>query len=954
MNFFRNFLVVLLFLIFSQNTIALASGERPLRIWVMNNDAVRTTFDVSKEDVEKAVEQWKKEGIIIENTINDLLLPTETRQSLALRIFGNEKFIKQLSDYRKTSGDSSFIAIEYIRWDDAYNRIMSAVGSDDIDIVPDIAQVGHSWAVDLANRGKLSDLTGKIDRNIFYPEHLAQSNAFQNKGFYAVPWFSEMRLLYYNRRFVKSPDEITDWKSFQTTCDQYTKKTGKPFIGFATAVSWNLLHNLAPWLWAGGGDLIKTKTIGPISKQTVVLDSPESLLGLHYLNHLSQSGCAVFPDTTLEITDRMFINGDLAAIITGPWIIKLLGDDWQDNFGVTALPAGPNGNQPFVGGSHLVVPSASQFRGNFERASRLVNYLTSTKPQLAFANISGFYPVNKEAFPLFFESTVFSEIEQPFKKAVVEGLSYPAFAGWGAVVENEFIRSHLWNIWRDIAQGVPDDVLTATTKNAAYNLRVKLFLLRIRNAGPFLASLIGAFILIGGLTLIWQRISYRKAKNLFEKKSIELSKISTERAILEGRILLHERTQKEQTRERDELKTAIEDLTQRAEQLRSELIKYGPRKAGDEKFLENFSVNWNGSVFINESQLRFENHRQASKFIEHLVRNACFGTSSVSCLWGYPLFGWTGDSIQTHPQRLFETMAAKINTAFKVSGAPPFIAKDRNNSCAWKLAWDHHYTISHCDIRKSMIEIEAAEKSLRNNLIDAAIEHLLIAWDHDQKNLDAFALAHDSRLASHLSKAAQGRMTIAFRKSREALGSDIKSLHAGIQALNALIVNNTVPKGLDKNFLEEEISRMKLSEEHLSRRFRGIFEEDELLQENTVQQDVLNKIFAVHQEIAQFKSQKITNDRLWTRVADSQNFLRLITLPHISSLINNFYNDDLRSKEDPRLVQLALISLLSQENLPKTLTGANDKDQTLTTVRKLLSKEINFLSSGLESHTPLM
>jgi len=193
---------------------AATSLARPLRIWVMNNEAGVGSPDISEGEIRAALERWRSEGIIIENTVSNLLIPAETKYPLASHVVGDNNFIRQLADYRKASGDTEPIAIEFIRWDDAYNRIMSALTSDDVEATPDVAQIGLSWANDLAEMGRLADLRGMVADDVFHPDPQNKRLGHGGRELYAVPWFAEMRLLYYDRGAVPSADAIANWESF--------------------------------------------------------------------------------------------------------------------------------------------------------------------------------------------------------------------------------------------------------------------------------------------------------------------------------------------------------------------------------------------------------------------------------------------------------------------------------------------------------------------------------------------------------------------------------------------------------------------------------------------------------------------------------------------------------------------------------------------------------------------
>jgi hypothetical protein len=294
-------------------------------------------------------------------------------------------------------------------------------------------------------------------------------------------------------------------------------------------------------------------------------------------------------------------------------------------------------------------------------------------------------------------------------------------------------------------------------------------------------------------------------------------------------------------------------------------------------------------------------------------------------------------------------MTAKINTSFKSHHAPPFMVRDRNTPSSWKLAWDQDFTLSHSDIHRSLFETETTTDLIREGKTEEAVELALSALEHDPKNLKLIALINEPRILSYGSPAVQFKLKTTLKKCHDLIAADLQSLREGLGTLNALPKNNALLKKIDEDFLGEEICRMTLAEESLSKTFHECFAGTGLSQNTEKQQDILQKICDVYRDITQLKEKKPADDTLWAHIAGSFNFMKLISTPHINSLLNNFYNHDTRSKEDPRLVQLALISLLARENLTNTFVKTSDTEKTVSIFRKLLSKELNFLSNRLEN-----
>ncbi|MFH1829405.1 MAG: extracellular solute-binding protein [Pseudomonadota bacterium] len=916
---------------------AAIAHAQPLRIWVMQNEPVFIKGPITNAQIQEAVKAWREDkGIIIENSVTNLSLPAETENPLAGYIVGHNQILEELAIFRRAQGSHEPIAIEFIRWEDAFNRISNALTSNDILSVPDIVQIGSTWVASFADMGTLVDLTDQFIEEDFFPPSIQSAKVFGTERLFAVPWFVDARLLYYHKDMISSASQVANWEALSSTCQTFAKSKDRRLLGIPITITWNLLHDLAPWLCANGGGILEPTQFGGIHAHRVILDSPSSFHAIKYLKNLAEFGCLDFPRTTQEMTDQKFINGEYAAIITGPWIIKRLGDDWQKSYGVALPPAGPEGSFPFVGGSHLAISKASIAHGNFERAVALIRHFTSPDAQKAYVESTGFLPANRAALQNFFDK----EGTDIFKKALENGRSYPSIPEWGSVVENELIRTHIWHIWRDISQVVSDETLRETAHNAASALKTKLIYSLAKRYAPTGALALGIAGLLGSGSIIWWRRRFKKTRKQFEQKSLELKRIQAERALLEGKALILERRREEQTEKLSLLSKELAKLKEKADRLSAEDVKQvGP-----------FSVNSAGSLYIDAHEVHFENNRQAKRLIEYLARQACVGVTEVHCLWGYPLFGWELNKIQSHPKRLFETMASKINGRLKALGYPAIIIKAGKKSCSWKLCWDVDTINKNSDIHQSMSLDEAASQSIDEGYTESACIQVITALELDPKNIDALIKVRHmlSKEGSKLS-AHKGRMESLLKISEHILAQHIDLLKTGIVEIEQMIKENNLPEGIDAEVAVNELNVMKIYEEYMSKRFHSIYSNEAHSEKPLLLQEIQNRICSIQNEIISMKSNGVSADGVWAQVVGSRSFERLLAIPRIKTMVNNFYNHSIQSREDPRLVQLALISMLSSSQSLKHIGAAKDEGDLLGMINRELKKELLSLENQIES-----
>lgn len=260
-------------------------------------------------------------------------------------------------------------------WSLAWNRFIDVIKGRYLGPAPDVLQIGTTHVATLAYLGALDKIP---DANVLPHDDSmsayiwdpgAESNAGQD--LYCVPWFIDVRVLYYRRDIFDqlniSPDLLHDWKGFFQVCSliqQFIRKSGPiPKIIAPLAIPGQkpgvLMHDLAPWIWGAGGDFCSDDLIRS------TFDAPASIRGAEYYFDLIHQGFMPIPDSALPRGN--FFTGHYAMQFSGSWPAKYYlnpkGEQYQkevaEGFGVALFPAGPQGRFTFLGGSNLAVSSLS-------------------------------------------------------------------------------------------------------------------------------------------------------------------------------------------------------------------------------------------------------------------------------------------------------------------------------------------------------------------------------------------------------------------------------------------------------------------------------------------------------------------------------------------------------------------------------------------------------------------
>lgn len=349
---------------------------------------------------------------------------------------------KVLEPFAKAHPDIQVVVVP-IDWGAAWTKITTTAISGD---APDIVQLGTTWVGAISSMGALVDLADRLaDLGApasFLDASWKTSGIEGSKQVTALPWFVDARAMYYRtdvfKRLGLTEKDVADWDSFVKTLKKIQAAKlvidGKPMaaLGMPGKNDWNVIHNLAPWLWGAGGDFLKD---GNISSD---LGSPETVAGLYFYIDLVRQGFV--PVEALELNSAQvgsnFDNGDYAITFDGPYKVRLLttpaqqggsaGSPAARHFMVAAYPQGPKGQVTFLGGSNLAVFKAAKHK---DAAWQVIKYLMSKEAQVAYAKATGFLPATKEAFndPFFADNPYWAV----YREAVKYGKAYPCIAAWG-------------------------------------------------------------------------------------------------------------------------------------------------------------------------------------------------------------------------------------------------------------------------------------------------------------------------------------------------------------------------------------------------------------------------------------------------------------------------------------------------------------------------------------------
>ena len=266
------------------------------------------------------------------------------------------------------------VEVTDLTWADGHEKITVAFSAGQ---PPDVLELGSDWIYEYASNKLLFDLTQNAES--LKKDLLFWQPATLEGKTYAVPWILGTRLMFYNFDLLNKAgfyDVPVKWEDL----DKLNKKLAKfrpEIYGFGANASerHRLYKKFLPFLWSAGGEILSE------DGKTCLLNSPEGVQALKFYAELCERSLLA----TQGNLDEAFLQGKLASVISGDWLLKKLKNT-PPKFGyTTALMPSPDGQiynrTSFAGGEFLAIPAKSKKK---ELALRFVQFLVRPDNQAYF------------------------------------------------------------------------------------------------------------------------------------------------------------------------------------------------------------------------------------------------------------------------------------------------------------------------------------------------------------------------------------------------------------------------------------------------------------------------------------------------------------------------------------------------------------------------------------------
>ena len=353
------------------------------------------------------------------------------------------------------------VRVTVLDWESGWNKITAAAASRR---GPDVLELGSTWMPAIAAMGGLEPLSAAQLAEVgngapYYAQLWKTTQVFGRPGVYGLPWYADVRAAFYRtdvfrQAGVDPAQAFATWDSFRAALRKIngTSVAGRRVaaLAYAGKNDWNVVHNLAPWIWNAGGDVLSADA------RHSALDSPQALHAIDFYSSLAVEG--LVPSNALEkdsdILEGAWVGGDYGVIFSGPWLMRRIfeappGSVVRTNFDVAPYPAGPHGHATFFGGSNLAI-----FKGSRHKAEawELVKYLGGEAAQVQLSLVSSMMPARIAAA----NDPAWTGRHPAYAKLTAiaaDGRAYPPIPAWGPL-ETVYTK-HLGQL-AELSSGIGD------------------------------------------------------------------------------------------------------------------------------------------------------------------------------------------------------------------------------------------------------------------------------------------------------------------------------------------------------------------------------------------------------------------------------------------------------------------------------------------------------------------
>lgn len=289
------------------------------------------------------------------------------------------------------------IKVKYVNvpFSEAQNKFDTAAGSKG---APDVLRSEVGWTPAFAKKGFFLPLDGTealADKDKFQSSLITQAQ-YEGKT-YGVPLVTDTLALVYNKAIFQKAGITEAPKTWdELRADAFKIDAKEHVYGYWGSTQ---AYYAQTFLYGEGTDTVDASA----KKITVNSDAAKKAYGT-WLSLFKGQGlhkADVTADAYSHIQDA-FVNGQVGAIIQGPWEITNFykGSAFKDksNLGIATVPAGSTGRSGAPTGGHNLSVYAGSDKAHQAAALKFVNFMTSANSQTQIALKNSTLPTRDDAY----------------------------------------------------------------------------------------------------------------------------------------------------------------------------------------------------------------------------------------------------------------------------------------------------------------------------------------------------------------------------------------------------------------------------------------------------------------------------------------------------------------------------------------------------------------------------
>lgn len=198
-----------------------------------------------------------------------------------------------------------------------------------------------------------------VDKEDFFPDIMDQM--YYDGHLFGLPFQINSHYLYWNKDLFEAAglDPQTPPATYEELYE-FSKKMSNPQKNiYGGGSGYNSYQNFAATMLAFGGGIVGGEDIGSF---TSLLEDPKhragNLAALEYIKRLADEGLT----PTFSGQDEMFCAGTLGMWITGTWLVGSCKEAEGLNWGISLMPAGPEGRAQCVTTAAFIVMKGTEGR----------------------------------------------------------------------------------------------------------------------------------------------------------------------------------------------------------------------------------------------------------------------------------------------------------------------------------------------------------------------------------------------------------------------------------------------------------------------------------------------------------------------------------------------------------------------------------------------------------------